>query len=197
MDREIPIKHYELYAHPKIKLVGLRLLDEKREKEITISTSPHDALLFGLQLLELEIPPTFLHDVLCGMVEMLKGQLVKVVIYDIVEAKFRSQLHIATPKKQIFTIEISPPDALAIALRAKVPVFLMESVIEKERAQRHKVLNWYEYNAEYTLEVLNNATPEELKRQSPVELEIFLEKAVEAEDYELAKKIRNAVAETG
>ncbi len=193
MDREIKIENYELRAHPKINLIGLRLLNEQCGKEITLSVSPDKALAFGLQLLNVEIPAIFLDDVLCGVVEALQGQLIKVVIHDIVEAKFHSRLHIATHEKDVFTVEISPPDALSIALRAEVPVFVMESVFEKDLAQRSKVLNWYEYDKDYTLEVLNNATLEELKQQSPTELEIFLERAIESEDYELAEKLKSAM----
>ena len=193
MDEEILMKHYELGAHPKIKLIAMRLLDEKREYEITASVSARDALPYGLHLFDIEIPVIFLHDVLHGVVETMNGKMIKVVVYDIEDGKFCSQLYIATSEEKYFTIEIATPDAFVIAKRCSVPVYVMKSVFEKEKTMKGKRLCWYEYDRDYTLETLNNATPEELQQQSLEELEIFLEKAIESEDYALAKKLKDAI----
>ena len=194
MDREIQVKHYDWRIHPKIKkLIGLRLLDEKREREITVSTTMEAALLYNLEMFGQEIPDIHLHDVLRAAIVGLDGKVIKAVIHNVIDGEFRSHLCIATPENDFFTVDICPTDALSIALREKVPVYIMESVFEKDRTQRNKVLYWHEINRDDALEVLNRATPEKLQQQSPEELDIFLEKAIEAEDYELAKKLRTVI----
>ena len=193
MDKEIRIEHFELHPHPKIQKIGLRLLDEQREREITISITPQKALVFGLETPGLEISDICLYDVLCGVVEALNGKLVRIMIHDVVEAKLQCHLYIESPKDHYIVIDTNPTDALAIAYRAEIPVYVMESVFEKVNAQRDKALNLYDCDRDYTLELLNRATPEELQRLPSEELNTLLEKAIEVEDYELACRLRSAM----
>ena len=193
MDKEIIIKHYEVTAHPRIKRIGVRLSDENHENEITVSTTPTNALAFGLQLAGVEIPVIFLHDVVHNIVQSLGAKILKVLIYDLIEQKFLAHIYLDAPKKNPFPIDICITDALAIAMRAGIPVYILESVIQKSRDQKGKLIPWYDLDKEYTLELLNNATQEEIKRHPPEEIQIFLEKAINAEDYELAKKIKSCL----
>ena len=64
------------------------------------------------------------------MVKSLGGKIIKAIINDLKEDTFYASL-ILIKEEQEITIDCRPSDALAIALRLKIPIFATEKVVAK------------------------------------------------------------------
>lgn len=99
--RSIPI----MIGCAEANAIAIRSLDVTSERPLTIDMA-------GLILRE------------------LGGVLEKVVVYDLVNQVFYAHLYIATTRS-VHLIDCRPSDAIALALRCNSPVFVEDSVFEK------------------------------------------------------------------
>jgi hypothetical protein len=72
------------------------------------------------------------HDLLCALIGKLGCRLTKVVIDDLWNEVYYARLHVALDG-QTMTIDARPSDSVAMALRAKAPLFVAPSVMEAAR----------------------------------------------------------------
>lgn len=70
------------------------------------------------------------HDLAITLLERLDAHLHHVVIDDLSNRVFYAKLFLETPAGEV-QVDARPSDALALALRAQVPVFVAEQVVEE------------------------------------------------------------------
>lgn len=70
------------------------------------------------------------HDVLCSVIPALGARLVRVVITSVQSTTFYAQLHIRIHSGEVVFIDARPSDAIALAVRAHVPIFAERNVLE-------------------------------------------------------------------
>jgi bifunctional DNase/RNase len=70
------------------------------------------------------------HDLLKSMMETLGGTLKHIVVNDLREEVYYAELIVDVNGSEI-TIDSRPSDAIALAVRADVPIFVAESVMER------------------------------------------------------------------
>ena len=87
-----------------------------------------DAISFVLQNLTPTRPMT--HDLLCTVFQELDAEIVHVLINDVQETTFYARILVQTPQRS-FEIDARTSDAIAIALRAHVPIFVAPHVFEQ------------------------------------------------------------------
>lgn len=68
------------------------------------------------------------HDLLHAVIRRLGGELVRVAIHDVRDEAFIGQLEVRTPNG-IIEIDCRPSDAVALAVRADVPIVASEDVL--------------------------------------------------------------------
>lgn len=126
-----------------------------------------------------KIQPTrpFTHDLLKNAIAALGGVLQEVLIYQIKNEIFFSQLLIKKANGDLIELDARTSDAIALAVRCDAPVFCYESVIEDTGV----------LIANITLRTKKGS----LAAHSPEELESLLQKLIEKEDYESAARIRD------
>jgi bifunctional DNase/RNase len=77
------------------------------------------------------VPPRPLtYDMIAAMVRTMKADVIKIVITDIRDRVYYSQVVMSVGGK-ISKIDARPSDALALATRMKSPIYVKKSVIEK------------------------------------------------------------------
>ncbi|MCL1868545.1 MAG: bifunctional nuclease family protein [Paludibacter sp.] len=130
------------------------------------------------------------HDLINNLLITFGAWLEKVVIYDMINEVFYSELHILRGEENII-VDARTSDAVALAIRCESPIYIKEEILnivgifidpESESQQPHH---------RKLPEDLDEITDEDLKFISSSELQQLLDRAVHEEYYELAVRIRN------
>ena len=92
------------------------------------------------------------------MIRQIEADVVRVVINNLEENTFYAQIHLRVANREL-AIDSRPSDAIALALRAKAPLFVEEAVLEKSRASDGST---EAHGAERLRQWLEQADPESL-----------------------------------
>jgi len=110
------------------RVVILKDVDSERYLPIWIGPCEADAITVELQEVEVARPLT--HDVLKTVITSLGGKVLRVEIADLRNDIFFANLIIEV-KGKILEIDARSSDALAVAVRARVPIMVHDSVMNK------------------------------------------------------------------
>ena len=108
-------------------------LDETEGTRILpIWIGPMEAQAIAIRLSGYPSPRPMTHDLIFSIIKTLGLTVKKVVITDIVENTYYSQLHLAEPDgSNMRLVDSRPSDAVALAVRFGCPIFINENVFEK------------------------------------------------------------------
>ena len=109
-------------------VVILREKGSDRYLPIWIGPTEADAISMKLQNVDTTRPMT--HDLLDSMVQTLGAKVNFVVVNDLRNDTFFAKILLTTDGKQI-EVDSRPSDAIALAVRATVPIFVEEPILEK------------------------------------------------------------------
>ena len=106
------------------------LKDAEGERYLPIWIGPFEADAITVELQEVEVARPLTHDILKNVIHALGGKVVRVEISDLRNDIFYATL-ILEAKGKVIEIDSRSSDALALAVRAKVPIYVHESVMTK------------------------------------------------------------------
>ncbi len=109
-------------------VVVLQELDGTRILPIWIG--PAEAAAIQRLLSDESFPRPLTHDLIALVVEGFKARVTRVVIADLRENTFFATLFIERDK-DVLKIDARPSDSIAIALRAKAPLFVNEELLQE------------------------------------------------------------------
>ena len=113
-------------------IVLLRDLEERTFLPIWIGM--FEAAAIAMELQEFKAPRPMTHDLLTKMIESLEGKVEKIIINEIIDNTFYAIIQVkAKDKEEIMKIDARPSDAIAIAVRTHVPIFVAEAVMLKAK----------------------------------------------------------------
>ena len=92
-----------------------------------------EAKAIAIRIEGVELPRPMTHDLLRSILETLGARVEKIVISDLRDNTFYALIHLQRDG-QALTIDARPSDAIALALRASAPIFVLRSVMEKAQA---------------------------------------------------------------
>lgn len=110
------------------RIIILREMDSDRFLPIWIGPFEADAITLSLQELEVQRPLT--HDLLRNVLQTLGAQVLRVNITELHEDVFYARI-ILTVNGRELEIDSRPSDALALAVRVNVPIFVADVVMEE------------------------------------------------------------------
>jgi bifunctional DNase/RNase len=110
------------------RVILLKEIDSDRQLPIWIGPFETDAIVVELQQVETARPLT--HDLLRNTIEELGGAVSHVLVNELRDDYFTARVFIDQNGK-LLEIDSRPSDAVALAVRAKVPVFVAEEVMEE------------------------------------------------------------------
>ena len=117
----VGLRHYR-------RVVVLKEKDADRYITIWIGSDVADAIAVKLQ--EVTVPRPQSHDLMLTLVSDLGGRLTQVSVTDLREDTFFATLHIEVDGRQI-EVDSRPSDAIALAVRAGVPIYASEEVLDR------------------------------------------------------------------
>lgn len=124
---EVVIDSIRISLVSQHRIVMLKEADTERQLAIWIGPCEADAITIELQ--NTEIPRPLTHDLLKNTIEDMGGRLSHILINDLRESVFYAQLYIDI-NGDLKEVDCRPSDAIALAVRAKVPIFIEEPVMD-------------------------------------------------------------------
>jgi len=191
MDSEIKLTITGLvYNQTVVGTYGLVLSEENGNRRFSVMIGEPEAQSIALKMNNKKSPRPLTHDLINSILNSFDAVLQKVVIYDMVNDVFFSELHIL--KENIpFVIDARTSDAVALAVRSDCPIFIKSEILDivgtevepPEPEEPKTVLP--ENNEDLSDDDLDLLTVETL--------EGMLDMALSNEKYELAVTIRDAI----
>lgn len=110
------------------RLIVLKDIESPRFLPIWIGPFEADAITIELQGVEVARPLT--HDLLKSMIEALDAEIERVEITELRNDTFYAEITLNVDGR-VLKVDSRPSDAVALAVRAKVPVFVAEKVMDQ------------------------------------------------------------------
>ena len=189
-DKEVQLEETEMLADAKAKTIVIKLYEKGGSRNLALTTSPELLVAAGIEIAGIKIPVIMPHDTILEVGRALGGVLYKVCIYDLVDGQLKARLHMLTKENEERTVEMNVSTALAVALKGQMYLTTYESVFEKDMDVRQRKIDWFDLDEDFVLGVLNSAGDAFYENSSMDNLQRYLDKAVEAEDYMLAARLR-------
>ena len=120
---------------------------------------------------------------------VMGASLLRVLIYKAKEGIFFSYIYLKKDD-EITRIDARTSDAIALAVRADCPILIYDSILERERLHMSDEERPRNEDSGNNKEEQENPVP---SNATSISLEEELEKAIKAENYELAAKIRDQI----
>ena len=109
------------------------LRDTEERNFLPIWIGMFEAAAIAMELQDFKPPRPMTHDLLTKVIGELKGNVIKIIINEIIENTFYAIIEINNGSEKILKIDARPSDAIAIAVRTNVPIFVSESVMLKAK----------------------------------------------------------------
>jgi bifunctional DNase/RNase len=110
------------------RIVMLKEMDSERQLPIWIGPCEADAITIELQDVKVARPVT--HDLLKNVISEMGGKVSHVLIKALNDGVFYASLFIDI-NKDLHEIDCRSSDAIALAVRVKVPIFINEEVMDE------------------------------------------------------------------
>jgi len=115
----------------------VNLKEESGDRVLPILIGPAEAMAISLEVEGQKPPRPLTHDLLCGILDTLGVNVVRVVVTQLVDDTYHAQITLlADGEDSEREIDARPSDAIAIALRAQSPIFATDDLLERVQHQR-------------------------------------------------------------
>jgi len=191
MDSDIKLTITGLvYNQTIVGTYGLVLSEEFGNRRFSVMIGEPEAQSIALKMNNKKSPRPLTHDLIKSILNSFDAELKKVLIYDMVNEVFYSELYILKDDKMMI-IDARTSDAVALAVRADCPIYIKSEILEivgtivEQTPQEELKIDLPENN--------DDLTDEDLDLLSIESLEEMLKLAVNSEKYEMAVSIRDAI----
>lgn len=191
MDSEIKLTITGLvYNQTVVGTYGLVLSEEVGKRRFSVMIGEPEAQSIALKMNNKKSPRPLTHDLINSILNSFDAILQKVVIYDMVNDVFFSELHILKNEKAL-VIDARTSDAVALAVRSDCPIFIKSEILDIVGTEVEPLEQ--ELTKAKLPDIEEELSEDDLDLLSIVTLEEMLDLAVINEKYELAVTIRDAI----
>jgi bifunctional DNase/RNase len=160
---------------------GVILKEIEGERTLPIVIGDFEAQSIALGLENIEAPRPITHDLIIRMLDTLKAGILKIEITALKQNTFYALIYLEDSTGLIFEIDARPSDAIALAVRLDLPLFVEDSVFEKGGYAPNQVQYYHPQQKGKSI------------KDRLAELEEQLKKAIDEEKYELAAKLQEQI----
>jgi bifunctional DNase/RNase len=163
---------------------ALILKETEGERRLPIIIGAFEAQAIALEIEGIKPPRPMTHDLIKNLIDTLDIGVVKVTITELREGTFYAR--ISLEHSVLEDLDARPSDAIAIAVRFGVPIFVSTDVLDEA--------GFTPEGDEEEVEGLTTAEPAiQTKEQKLEQLQNKLSEAVKKEDYEEAARVRDEI----
>jgi bifunctional DNase/RNase len=130
---EVRMEIRGLMLDPTSNVPIVVLRDEDNQVFLPIWIGVFEANAIALRIENVQPPRPMTHDLLRSALEQVGVKVRKVVISDLQDNTFFALIHVDRSGEEL-RIDARPSDAIALALRAEVPIYVLRPVLEKAKA---------------------------------------------------------------
>lgn len=105
------------------------LSPEDSPKVLPIWIGHYEAWAIGMELSGVTSKRPLTHDLLYSVIKNMGGEIDRVCVVDLVEQTFYAKIIIKLAEKEL-EIDARPSDSIALALKAKAPIFVEEELFK-------------------------------------------------------------------
>jgi bifunctional DNase/RNase len=131
MQIEMTIKGLMVDPITNMPIVILRDKDGQRVLPIWVGVFEANAIALQIENVTPQRPMT--HDLLNNVIHDLRADIQKIVVSDLKDNTFYALIYL-TIAGEITAIDARPSDAIALALRARAPIFVEDKVIDSAKS---------------------------------------------------------------
>jgi uncharacterized protein len=191
MDSEIKLAITGLvYNQTIVGTYGLVMSEVDGNRRFSVMIGEPEAQSIALKINNKKSPRPLTHDLIKNIFATFNAELIKVVIYDMVNDVFFSELHIKKDN-EVLIIDARTSDAVALAVRSDCPIYIKSEILDIVGTEIEP--NQETAEKDTLPENTDELTLEDLELLSKEALEELLEIALQEEKYELAVNIRDAI----
>ena len=195
LDDEIKIRVQGLvYNQTTPETYALVMGETDGNRRFSIMIGEPEAVSIAWKINNKVSPRPLTHDLINNLLITFGASLKKIVIYDMVNEIFYSEIHIQDSEGNIIVIDARTSDAVALAVRCESPIYIKQEILD--------IVGIVITNDNETIrqpirrdlpDNLNEIQADDLKLLTTTELQLLLERALQEEFYELAILIRNEI----
>ena len=185
MDKKVELQVLNITnSQAQVGAFALLLGEVNGERQLPIIIGPAEAQATALYMKGVKTPRPLTHDLFMTIIGVLGASLLRVLIYKAKDGIFYSYIYLKKDE-EIIRIDARTSDAVALAVRADCPIFIFESILERECIR----LTDGDERPDTPEEDENSRT----EPVSIISLEEALNKAIQEENYELAARLRDEI----
>ena len=154
----------------ELELVGVRvelphnqpivlLKEQQGERYLPIWIGAVEATAIAFALQGVEPPRPLTHDLMRDLLSGLHVAVERIVVTELRDGTFYAEIHLSSGEEPI-VVSSRPSDAIALAVRVRVPIFADESVLTEAGI---KIEDEEQDEVEQFKEFLDSVTPEDFK----------------------------------
>ena len=128
MPVEMVVESIRMNLLAPTRVVFLKELKRERYLPIIIGVPEADAIAIKLQ--SAEVPRPLTHDLLSNMIQTLGGRVTHIIVNDLVDETFFARIVMDVDGRHV-EVDSRPSDAIALAVRVNVPIYVEEAVLER------------------------------------------------------------------
>lgn len=106
------------------------LKDPETERYLPIWVGPCEAEAISVGAKGIEVLRPLTHDLIVNVIDALDAELLYILINDLADNTFYATLVLSTNSAEV-EVDARPSDAIAVAVRLGVPIYVAESVMEE------------------------------------------------------------------
>ncbi len=183
MDKKIELQVLNISnSQAQVGAYALVLGEVGGERQLPIIIGPAAAQATAICLKGVKAPRPLTHDLFYTCLNVLGTKMLRVLIYKAKEGVFYSYIYLQKDE-EIIRIDSRTSDAIALAVRADCPIFIYESILEREYI---RLDDSDQPDTEQQEEETNDS-------DNVNSLEQALEQAIKEENYELAARLRDEI----
>jgi len=110
------------------------LRDENDREILPIWIGKMEAGAISLALEGVFSPRPMTHDLIKNLLDVLGASMISVVLTEMKDNTYYSKIHLMYHDAEI-TVDARPSDAIALSLRANVPIFVAEGVVQRQSSE--------------------------------------------------------------
>ncbi len=106
------------------------LKEKSAERYLPIWIGPAEADAIAVKLQGVSVPRPLTHDLLCSVIDSLGATVNSIIVSDLKNDTFYAKIVLSVDGEQM-EIDSRPSDALALAVRTDVPIYVEDMVLDK------------------------------------------------------------------
>lgn len=136
---EVDVAMVKLDAEMKTPLVVLREKSGKPKRLLPIWVGIFEALAIITEMENHTVIRPMTHDLLKSVIEKVGAEVISILVSELKETIFYAEITMRLSNEEVIKIDSRPSDAIALALRVDVPIYVAEEIMAESSISQDSI----------------------------------------------------------